>query len=191
MTAALPMQFSDEQAEAYDAVAALMTGAGIDLVEGVTGPPGQSSPAVLAITGKAGSGKTVLLSQLAKDLKSAGVDTISGDWEGRRKKDRRTLAILAPTNKAASVLRLRGVPATTIHRILYTPVYDPEYEKLAAWLAGEDEEKPAIEGLTEIALERAVAAYAVHGSIPGALAAAGLRGSDFHHRLETAGGAAR
>ncbi|MEO1733206.1 MAG: ATPase, partial [Pseudomonadota bacterium] len=50
--------------------------------------------------------------------------------------DRRTLAILAPTNKAASVLRLRGVPATTIHRILYTPVYDPEYEKIAEWLAG-------------------------------------------------------
>ena len=38
--------------------------------------------------------------------------------------------------RAASVLRLRGVTATTIHRILYTPVYDPEYEKIAEWLAG-------------------------------------------------------
>jgi hypothetical protein len=45
----------------------------------------------------------------------------------------------APTNKAASVLRARGVPATTIHRILYTPVYDPEYEKVAEWLAGQGE----------------------------------------------------
>ena len=62
---------------------------------------------------------------------------VSGDYEGRKRKDRRTLAILAPTNKAASVLRLRGVPATTIHRILYTPVYDPQYEKIAEWLAGQ------------------------------------------------------
>ena len=46
------------------------------------------------------------------------------------------LAVLAPTNKAASVLRGRGVPATTLHRILYTPVYDPEYEKIAEWLTG-------------------------------------------------------
>ena len=38
-----------------------------------------------------------------------GVEVVSPDWEGRRKKDRRTLAILAPTNKAASVLRAKGV----------------------------------------------------------------------------------
>ena len=38
------------------------------------------------------------------------VEVISGDYEGKKRKDRRTLAILAPTNKAASVLRLRGVP---------------------------------------------------------------------------------
>jgi exodeoxyribonuclease-5 len=88
------------------------------------------------------------------------------------------LAILAPTNKAASVLRLRGVPATTIHRILYTPVYDPEFEKIAEWLAGQGDQ-PEIEGLTEEALARAAAFYEKNKSIPGALAAAGLRGSDF------------
>ena len=102
----------------------------------------------------------------------------SGDWEGKRRKDRRTLAILAPTNKAASVLRNRGVPATTIHRILYTPVYDPEYEKIAEWLAGNGE-RPEVEGLTAEALDRAYAFYQAQKSIPGALAAAGLRGSDF------------
>jgi exodeoxyribonuclease-5 len=79
---------------------------------------------------------------------------ISGDYEGRRRKDRRTLAILAPTNKAASVLRQSGVPATTIHRILYTPVYDPEYEKIAEWLAGNGT-RPEVEGLTDAALDRA------------------------------------
>ncbi|MBU0644846.1 MAG: AAA family ATPase, partial [Alphaproteobacteria bacterium] len=108
---------------------------------------------------------------------------VSGDWEGRKKKERRTLAILAPTNKAASVLRTRGVPATTIHRILYTPVYDPEYEKIAEWLAGNGErpdvEALSVEGLTDEALDRAYAFYQTHKSIPGALAAAGLRGSDF------------
>ena len=118
------------------------------------------------------------LARLAEALGEAGVDTISGDYEGRRRKDKRTLAILAPTNKAASVLRTRGVPATTIHRILYTPVYDPEYEKIAEWLAGNGE-RPEIEGLTDEALDRAFAFYQTNKSIPGALAAAGLRGSDF------------
>jgi exodeoxyribonuclease-5 len=42
------------------------------------------------------------------------------------------------------------VPATTIHRILYTPVYDPEYERIADWLAGHGE-RPKVEGLTDSA----------------------------------------
>jgi len=120
----------------------------------------------------------MLLAQLYKALAEAGVDVISGDWEGRKRKDRRTLAILAPTNKAASVLRNRGVPATTIHRILYTPVYDPEYEKVAEWLAGQGD-RPEIEALTDVALERAWNSYQINKSVPAALASAGLRGSDF------------
>ncbi len=173
------MQFSEDQAEAYDRVSSALAAAGIDLVEGTLTPdPGSAKSAVLAVIGKAGSGKTMLLARLVEALTEAGVETVSGDWEGRRRKERRTLAILAPTNKAASVLRARGVPATTIHRILYTPVYDPEYEKIAEWLAGNGE-KPVIEGLTEAALDRAAAFYAIHKSVPGALAAAGLRGSDF------------
>lgn len=172
------MQFSDDQAEAYDAVAALLERAGIDLAGGQAGPASGDSQQTIAILGKAGSGKTMLLAKLGEDLAAAGVDTISGDYEGRAKKDRRTLAILAPTNKAASVLRSRGVAATTIHRILYTPVYDPEYERIAEWLAG-NAERPEIEGLSEAALDRAEAFFAANKSIPGALAMAGLRGSDF------------
>ena len=133
---------------------------------------------VLAVLGKAGSGKTMLLASLYRALRETGVEIISGDYEGRRRKERRSLAVLAPTNKAASVLRLRGVPATTIHRILYTPLYDPQYEKIAEWLAGQAA-RPAVEGLTELALDRAFAFYSQVPSIPGALAAAGLRGSDF------------
>ncbi|MDW4499088.1 AAA family ATPase [Sulfitobacter sp. D35] len=172
------LQFSDDQATAYDAVAEMLRGAGIDLDDQLLTPPRGSDTSVMAVTGKAGSGKTLLLSQLYGALKEAGVEVVSGDYESRKRKDKRSLAILAPTNKAASVLRLRGVPATTIHRILYTPVYDPEYERIAEWLTGNGE-RPEIEGLTETALDRAAAFYATNSSIPGALAAAGLRGSDF------------
>ena len=172
--------FSDDQAEAYDRVAAELLSKGIDLLDATLGPP-QDKASVLAVVGKAGSGKTMLLATLYKALAAAGVDLVSGDYEPKRRKDRRSLAILAPTNKAASVLRLRGVPATTIHRILYTPLYDPQYEKIAEWLIGQGPRPAAsdVGGLTELALDRAFAFYATVASIPGALAAAGLRGSDF------------
>lgn len=124
------MQFSDDQAEAYDRIAAALLKAGVDLANGTTLPEAGSKD-LLAVLGKAGSGKTMLLAHMVEELTDAGVDLISGDYEGKRVKDRRTLAVLAPTNKAASVLRNHGVPATTIHRILYTPMYDPEYEKIA------------------------------------------------------------
>ena len=172
------LTFSDDQAVAWDRATRLLRESGVDLDDDLLKPPGSGEGEVLAITGKAGSGKTMLLAALARKLEEAGVDIVSGDWEGKRRKDRRTLAILAPTNKAASVLRGRGVPATTIHRILYTPVYDPEYEKVAEWLAGQGD-RPEIEGLTDVALDRAFASYQEHRSIPAALAAAGLRGSDF------------
>ncbi|MFC3529255.1 ATP-dependent RecD-like DNA helicase [Paracoccus mangrovi] len=173
---------SPDQAEAWDALAEVLGTAGIDLVSEEIAPPQPGKGRVMAVIGKAGSGKTLLLAELTKALKATGVDIISGDYEGKPRKDRRTVAILAPTNKAAFVLRMRGVPATTIHRILYTPVYDPEYERIADWLTGmgdrPDPDK-LMEGLTDAALDRAKAFYDLHASIPGALAAAGLRGSDF------------
>ena len=170
--------FSEDQAEAWDNIAVALRQSGVDLDDSLLQPPLSEKTSVMAVIGKAGSGKTMLLAALYRALEDAGVDVISGDWEGRRRKDRRTLAILAPTNKAASVLRNRGVPATTIHRILYTPVYDPEYEKVAEWLAGQGD-RPEIEGLTDVALDRAYVSYQTNKSIPAALAAAGLRGSDF------------
>jgi exodeoxyribonuclease-5 len=172
------LTYSEDQAAAHDAVAEMLREAGIDLDDGLLLPPRDGKTKIMAITGKAGSGKTLLLAELCKSLQAAGVEVVSGDYEGRRRKDRRTLAVLAPTNKAAFVLRMRGVPATTIHRILYTPVYDPEYERIAEWLTGNGD-KPEIEGLTEEALARAQVSYESHKSVPAALAAAGLRGSDF------------
>lgn len=170
--------FSDDQAEAWDNIAVVLRQAGVDLDDSLLQPPQTDASSVMAVVGKAGSGKTMLLARLFEALREAGVDVVSGDWEGKRRTGRRTLAILAPTNKAASVLRNRGVPATTIHRILYTPVYDPEYEKVAEWLAGQGD-RPEIEGLTDVALERAWTSYQANTSVPAALAAAGLRGSDF------------
>ncbi|MEM8803256.1 MAG: AAA family ATPase, partial [Pseudomonadota bacterium] len=170
--------FSDDQAEAFDRVAEVLKSAGVDIEESLTTPRTEAGQGPLAVIGKAGSGKTMLLARLAEALNDAGVETISGDYEGKRRKDKRTLAILAPTNKAASVLRNRGVAATTIHRILYTPVYDPEYEKIAEWLTGQGS-RPEIEGLTDAALDRAEEFYKQNRSIPGALATAGLKGSDF------------
>lgn len=172
------LSLSADQADAYDQISTILKGAGVDLDESLLLPPQSGKISVTAVMGKAGSGKTLLLAELVKELTEAGLKVVSGDFEGRKTKDNRTLAVLAPTNKAASVLRNRGVPATTIHRILYSPVYDPEYEKIAEWLA-ENGERPEIEGLTDEALDRAHAFYQVNKSIPGALAAAGLRGSDF------------
>ncbi len=172
------LTFSHDQAEAHDRVSEMLRSAGVDIDEGLLTPPREGKHSVMAVTGKAGSGKTLLLAALYRALEDAGVEVVSGDYESRRRKEKRSLAILAPTNKAASVLRMRGVPATTIHRILYTPVYDPEYERIAEWLAGQGE-RPEIEGLTDQALDRAHAFYQNNKSIPGALAAAGLRGSDF------------
>jgi len=174
----LALTFSDDQAEAWDRLAAELALQGINLEDSTLSPAVEGKPMVLAVMGKAGSGKTMLLGSMYRALKEAGVEVISADWEGKRRKDRRTLAILAPTNKAASVLRLRGVPATTIHRILYTPMYDPQYEKIAEWLAGQGN-RPVVEGLSDIALDRAFAFFQQVASIPGALAAAGLKGSDF------------
>ena len=181
MTAPSPpaLTFSDDQAAAWDRVAAELFSHGIDLEGGGTEARDEDPKAsVLAVIGKAGSGKTMLLARLTRALVEAGVEIVSGDYEGKKRKDRRTVAILAPTNKAAFVLRMRGVPATTIHRILYTPVYDPQYERIADWLTGQGD-RPEVEGLTDQALDRAFAFYQSVASVPGALAAAGLKGSDF------------
>ena len=176
MTAPMPAPaLSPDQAEAWDRIAATLDEAGIDLSEGYATEGDPDEHRVLAVTGKAGSGKTLLLAQMVKEMREAGLKMVTGDYQP---KGGRTLAVLAPTNKAASVLRSRGVPATTIHRILYTPVYDPQYEKIAEWLAG-DRDRPTVEGLTDEQLDRAKVAFDETQSIPGAMAAAGLKGSDF------------
>ncbi|MEM0989358.1 MAG: AAA family ATPase [Pseudomonadota bacterium] len=174
------VDFSDDQVAAWQTIDARLQANGIDLNSGewLARDGGPSRADVLAVTGKAGSGKTVLLARLAQRLAEMGVQLVRPDHEPKRD-GRRSFAVLAPTNKAASVLRSKGVDATTIHRIVYTPVYDPEFEKLAEWLEGERKERPAVAGLADDALDRAMAFYQDQPSVPGAFAAIGLRGADF------------
>jgi exodeoxyribonuclease-5 len=172
------LEYSADQAKARDRVVAVLRDAGVDLEEAALRPEGGGPQPTLAVVGRAGSGKTLLLADLVKALVAAGVEPVSTDYESRKARTKRTFAVLAPTNKAASVLRGRGVPATTIHRILYTPLYHPDYEAIAEWLTGKAA-RPQVEGMTEAALDRALAFYRQTPSIPGALASAGLRGSDF------------
>ncbi|MEO0362037.1 MAG: AAA family ATPase, partial [Pseudomonadota bacterium] len=174
------MDFSDDQQTALAAIGERLAAAGVDLEERrTTGAAGEGAARVLAVLGKAGSGKTALLTHVAEALAKAGLDSVGGEYEPRRARGRRSFAVLAPTNKAASVLRARGVPATTLHRILYIPVYDPEFEKIAKWLTDPAAPRPEVEGVDDVALGRARAFYDQQGSIPGALAVAGLSGSDF------------
>lgn len=180
----VPEDFSDDQRTAVAALARALLGAGVDL-DALTADPddGDGKNRVLAVLGKAGSGKTHLLAWLVKRMIEAGAQQVAQEWEGRRakKKSQVTFAVVAPTNKAASVLRSRGVEATTIHRIIYSPVYDPEYEKIAQWLADPERAPRPDEaaGVTGDQLDRALKYYQKSNSIPAALATVGIRGSEF------------
>ncbi len=177
-SAELPARFSPDQEAAWQALKARLAAHGIDLDVGRTAPAGDIDEGeVVAVTGRAGSGKTVLLARLAARLGEIGLAAVRADHEPRH--DRRSFAVLAPTNKAASVLGRLGIPATTIHRVVYRPLYAPEYEPLVEWIAGERKTRPEVAGLDPGALERARAFFATHGSVAGALAAAGIRGADF------------
>ena len=176
------MEFSQDQGRAVAALGRHLSAVGVDLDAGTAAardPDADTQAETVAVLGRAGSGKTVLLAHLAQRLKAAGLEAIAADYEPGRRRRRRSFAVLAPTNKAASVLRARGVPATTVHRVLYVPKYDPEFEKVAKWLTDPDAPRPQVAALDDAALERARLSFAQHGSVPAALAAAGLSGSDF------------
>ena len=176
---------SEDQAQAAAMVSELVAGSGLTLEGAPTAALGsrkdidRPQAAVFAVLGRAGSGKTLLLARLAQALLAAGATQIGPDGVGV-KAGKRAFAVVAPTNKATSVLRRRGVAAATIHRMIYTPVYDPDYEAIAEWLRGGGKGDPPVhEALTEAAQARALAFFQETRSLPGALAAAGMRGSAF------------
>ena len=170
---------SDDQAHAFGNIDDLLRNAGVDLAKCRILPRKRTGGlGVAVVLGKAGSGKTHLLNRLWQMLIKAGIHTISSEFDERSLKGKRTVAILAPTHKAASVLRLQGVPATTIHRILYSPLYSEEYTRISEWLSGKGK-RPTIKGLTDEALDRATSFFETNPSLPGALAAAGVQSADF------------
>ena len=67
---------SEDQAEAWDRAALLLREAGVDLDDDLLTPPASDRQSTLAITGKAGSGKTLLLATLTRALRDAGVERI-------------------------------------------------------------------------------------------------------------------
>jgi len=175
------VEFSQDQRHALEAVEARLLAAGVDLAAGTASaePPERRGGAeTVALLGKAGSGKSALLAHVSERLTSAGLEPLAPDGEIRRRRGR-SFAVLAPTNKAASVLRARGVPATTVHRALYAPVYRDEYQALVKWLEKREGDPPEIDGLDADAIARMVSAFEAHRSAPAAFAAAGLSGSDF------------
>jgi exodeoxyribonuclease V len=78
-----------------------------------------SDKAVDALTGYAGTGKTTCLPYLVDALKAQDQEVV----------------IAAPTNKAACVLRSRGLEsATTYYRAAFRPVPTQQFKELSAWI---------------------------------------------------------
>ena len=69
------LTYSPDQAEAHDRIAAALRGVGVDIDTVMLTPPREGKRVVLAVTGKAGSGKTLLLAALYRALEEAGVET--------------------------------------------------------------------------------------------------------------------
>jgi len=172
------IDFSSDQADAYDIIKNILLETGVDLDRNIVVQTKLDHRRIIAIIGRAGSGKTMLLAKLVNSVNKSGVKVASQEYFREKNLDFRTLSILAPTNKAASILRNKNVPATTIHRALYTPLYHPDYEKIADWLVGAGK-KPRLKSFDSESLDRAFKFYSLNKSIPGALASIGLKGSDF------------
>ncbi|MCI4665148.1 MAG: AAA family ATPase [Neomegalonema sp.] len=182
--ALIPPEFSEDQAAAIGLIADALSRAGVNLAAGNAKKlKGEQEGKTVAVLGKAGSGKTHLLAWLVDQLIGCGATQIVQEFDSRKKSAKKavTFAVVAPTNKAASVLRTRGVAATTIHRILYSPLYDPDYEALAEWLSdpAANDRPDGVAGVSADALDRALAFYQRTKSSAAALASVGLRGADF------------
>jgi exodeoxyribonuclease-5 len=106
MSVTLPI-LSEDQAQAWDRLSHQLQGMGVDLTAGTITPQAEGKASVLAVVGKAGSGKTMLLASLYKSLAAAGVDIISGDYEGRSRSTEAALFVGARMASVRRSLRLR------------------------------------------------------------------------------------
>ena len=174
------MELSVDQRDCLSKLKVFLNLSGLDLeVEG-KGELHQIdfSENVMAVLGHAGSGKTELLRLIVEVLEASNVYSANIDYETKLKEGLRCYAVLAPTNKAVSVLKSLDVQATTLHRVLYSPLYDPDYEKLSDWLLGVSK-RPESTAFSIEKLDGMERFFSGHPSIPGALASVGIRTSDF------------
>lgn len=102
------VELSGEQSGVCDA--AVAWGRWVGGPRGKRGATGPQAARVRAIRGPAGTGKTVTAAEVARRLASYGTN----------------VAVVAPTGKAAHVLRGKGIAATTIHAFQYVLVEDGE-----------------------------------------------------------------
>ncbi len=100
------VELSGEQGGVCDA--AVAWGRWVGGPRGKRGATGPQPARVRAIRGPAGTGKTVTAAEVARRLASYGTN----------------VAVVAPTGKAAHVLRGKGIAATTIHAFQYVLVED-------------------------------------------------------------------
>ena len=71
------LTFSDDQAEAHDRLAELLRAAGVDIDEATTTPRAEGKTRIMAVIGKAGSGKTLLLAELTRAVADAGAESVT------------------------------------------------------------------------------------------------------------------
>ena len=77
MSVTLPI-LSEDQAEAWDRLSHQLQGMGVDLTAGTITPQADGKSSVLAVVGKAGSGKTMLLASLYKESSYADKSSREG-----------------------------------------------------------------------------------------------------------------
>ena len=101
------MELSLDQQECLSKLKAFLNISGLDLKGSTTKNfrMTDSKENVVAVLGYAGSGKTELLRVLVEALENSKVNSANIDYETKLKKGIRCYAILAPTNKAVSVLK--------------------------------------------------------------------------------------
>jgi exodeoxyribonuclease-5 len=176
---AQPLAFSDEQAEAHDRIAESLRGHGVDIDRGTITP--------MAAARRARARRCFWRNWCkALEARASRSSRATGRGGGARTGARwRSWPHQQGRQRAARARRARDHdPPHPLH-----PVYDPEYEKVAEWLAGTGR-APEIEALTDAALDRARPVYEAHKSSPPRWRRRAAR-VGFHHRLEAPRGSAR